>query len=211
MRILHIILSVFTEEMSYQENLLPKYHAKDGHEVIILTSCYEIDTTGLTLFTPPVDKILSDGIRIVRMDYHKIINTFITRTIKKVDGIFQFIKLLLPDIIFFHGPQSIELLTVVKYIKDNPHVKLFIDNHADLINSASNFISLNILHKILWKYVAKKAEPYASKFYGVLPARVDFLINIYSISKKKCELLGLGADDEKINKVKKNNVREQII
>ena len=47
-------------------------------------------------------------------------------------------------------------------------------------------------------------------FYGVLPARVDFLIDIYNFPKAKCQLLLMGADDEKVIFVKKNNVREQI-
>ena len=39
-----------------------------------------------------------------------------------------------------------------------------------------------------------------SKFYGVLPARVDFLTNVYGIPKEKCELLVMGADDELVEK-----------
>lgn|ERR1035437_6506753 len=211
MRILHIMFTGrFTEGMSYQENLLPKFHAKDGHKVTMLTTCYECDNTGETCYAPPIDKIMSNGVRLIRMNYHKIINNFITNKIRKVDGVYQLIKRLLPDIIFFHGPQSVELLTVVKFIKNNPEIRLFIDSHADFSNSASNFLSLYILHKIFYKYIAKKAERYTSMFYGVLPARVDFLINIYKIPKTKCKLLVMGADDEEVINVRNNNVREQI-
>lgn len=200
----------YTEEMSYQENLLPKYHAIDGHEVIMLTTCYKIDEKKETLFTPPVDKIISNGIRLVRMDYHKIINNYITRKIRKVDGTFQFIKLLLPDIIFFHGPQSIELVTASKYVKENPYVKMFVDNHADYINSGTNWFSKHLLHKIFWKYCIKKAEPYVTKFYGVTPLRCDFLRKMYNVPSYKIELLVMGADDNMIDFSKKNQKRQII-
>ena len=39
-------------------------------------------------------------------------------------------------------------------------------------------------------------NPYVNKFYGVLPARVDFLINEYKLPKNKVELLVMGADDD---------------
>ena len=141
MKILHIdITGPFEEDMSYQENLISKYHAIDGHEVIMLTTCYKWDNTGKISYMPPTDKLMSYGVHLIRMNYHKIINSFITSKIRKVDGIYQFIKQLSPDIIFFHCPQTIELLTVVKYIKNNPGIRLFIDNHSDFSNSATNFI-----------------------------------------------------------------------
>ena len=44
MRILHIqFAGPFTEEFNYQENVLPKYHVLQGHEVYFLTTCYAWD------------------------------------------------------------------------------------------------------------------------------------------------------------------------
>ena len=43
-------------------------------------------------------------------------------------------------------------------------------------------------------------EPYTTKFYGVLPARVDFLKDIYKLPEDKCELLVMGADDEEVQR-----------
>ena len=99
---------------------------------------------------------------------------------------------------------------VVKYLKKHPEVKVYADNHCDYINSASNWISKNILHKIIWRNCAKKIEPYVTKFYGVLPARVDFLKNIYALPKEKVELLVMGADDEDVNEAKKPEIRKEI-
>jgi hypothetical protein len=39
MKIVHICLACFyVEGMGYQENLLPKYHVKQGHQVTVLTN-----------------------------------------------------------------------------------------------------------------------------------------------------------------------------
>jgi len=211
MTILHIALACpFDEEMSYQENLLSKYNARDGHVVILLTTCYKWDNSGRMIYTPPEDRLMGDGVRLVRMNYHRIINEYITLKIRKVDGVYNFIEQIAPEIIFFHGPQTVELLTIVKYIQAFPRTRLFIDNHADFSNSATNYISLRILHKGLWRYVAKKAEPYTARFYGVLPSRVSFLINIYKIDKKNCELLLMGADDDKVRLARESNPRSKI-
>jgi 1,2-diacylglycerol 3-alpha-glucosyltransferase len=211
MKILHIdFTGPFTEEMSYQENLIPKYQVRDGHEVIIITNCFEWNNSGVEVYTPPVDKLMRNGVRLIRVNYHKIICDYITFKIRKFDGVYNLLELISPEIIFFHGPQTIELLTIIKYIKKFPRIRLYIDNHADFLNSASNFLSLWFLHKLLWRYVTKKAEPYTTRFYGVLPSRVEFLINIYKVDRKRCELLLMGVDDEKVNYVKNFNIRNKI-
>lgn len=56
----------------------------------------------------------------------------------------------------------------------------------------------------------KKIEPYVKKFYGVLPARVDFLIDVYNLPKEKCELLVMGADDDLVKKNEKPEIRKKI-
>lgn len=56
----------------------------------------------------------------------------------------------------------------------------------------------------------KKIEPYVKKFYGVLPARVDFLIDVYNLPKEKCELLVMGADDDLVKKNEKPEIRKKF-
>lgn len=84
------------------------------------------------------------------------------------------------------------------------------DNHCDFSNSATNWLSKYVLHGIIWKHFAKEILPYTKKFYGVLPARVDFLINMYGIPSNKVELLVMGADDDKVDQVLKGNSKERI-
>lgn len=53
--------------------------------------------------------------------------------------------------------------------------------------------------------MAQLINPYVKRFYGVLPARVDFLINMYKLPKEKCSLLLMGADDEYVEKALNEN------
>jgi hypothetical protein len=101
-----------------------------------------------------------------------------------------------PEILFVHDVQCIDIRTVVKYLKKHQECIVYVDNHSDFSNSARNWFSKNILHKVLWRRMAQMINPYVKRFYGVLPARVDFLVDMYKLPKDKCSLLVMGADDE---------------
>ena len=103
-----------------------------------------------------------------------------------------------PDIICIHNIQFQDIRVFVKYKKKNLGVKIFVDNHADYSNSARNWFSKNILYRFWWKPCAKAIEKHTEKFFGVMPSIINFLIDVYGISKDKCELLLMGADDEAI-------------
>lgn len=147
-------------------------------------------------------------IKVTRLNYKK--PTKIYRKLKKYIGTYEALELSKPDILFIHGCQFLDIKEVVKYLRKHSNVKVYVDNHADFSNSATNFISKNFLHKIIWRNCAQKISPYTIKFYGVLPARVDFLQKIYRIPKEKCELLVMGADDDIVNKVRKEETRKRI-
>lgn len=115
-----------------------------------------------------------------------------------------------PDIIFLHDAQFLSIGKIIKYLKNNRDVKLYVDGHTDFSNSARSFLSKFILHGIIYKWCVKKIIPYTEKFYGTLPARVDFFVNFYGTPKEKTELLVMGADDQYVQKVKETNQRELI-
>jgi glycosyltransferase involved in cell wall biosynthesis len=210
LNIIHIcLLSAYTENLSYDENLLPEQNARDGHNVTVIADCHTIED-GVVVDTPEEDRTLADGIRLIRIKYDRIINGFISGKIRKVSKLEEVVEKTKPDVIFFHGVQGCALLTAAKYKKNHPDVKLYADNHADFSNSATNWLSKNVLHRIIWRYYAKKAEPYVDKFYGVLPARCDFLHDVYGIPREKIELLVMGGDDEKIHPENRDALRTEI-
>ena len=179
-----------------------------GFDVCILTSMWTWDSSGKLRIDNKKEYINDDGVKILRLQMKGIENYKFIK-FKRFHGFLQALNDELPDILFIHGCQFLDIDKVVAYLKKHPNVKVFVDNHADNVNSARNWFSKNI-HKIIWRHCAHKIEPYTTKFYGVLPARVDFLKNIYRLPTEKCELLVMGADDELVEKAKTSGARQKI-
>lgn len=209
MKILHLCLaSFFIDNYSYQENLLPKYHKKIGYDVEVVASLFNFDENGEGYFEKGHREYVNEyQIPVTRLEYKK---GFWNKKLRQYIGTRKAIEKTNPDIIFIHGCQFLDIQIVVEYLKENPHVKVYVDNHADFSNSATNWFSENVLHKIIWRGCAQLIEPYTTKYYGVLPARVDFLNEIYKIPQEKIELLVMGADDEKIKEANSVSVKKTI-
>lgn len=208
MKIVHINLcGPVTDNWTYQDNLLTKYQVKNGHEVTMITSQYIWGTDGQLAIDNRQLYINEDDVKVIRLESK--FKTNINSKFKLYRNLLQNIKEERPEIIFVHGVQFLDLLSVIKYIKRNSRVRLYIDNHADLNNSAQNFFSKWILHRIVWKFLAQKILPYTKKFYGVMPSRVEFLQDMYSIPSESTELLLMGADDEYIKKYISNEKKMQ--
>ena len=196
MKIVHICMAQYSDGWNYQENLLTKYHIKLGYEVTLISSlfCYK---EGILVEDNRTSFLDINGCKIIRL--RRKSNGFMNR-MPTYDCFYDTLCKEKPDIIFSHGCQYKDSALLAKYVKKHSEVKLFVDNHADFSNSATNFFSKIVLHKIIWRHYAHILLPYTQKFWGVLPARVDFLTNIYKIPKEKCDLLVMGADDEFVDK-----------
>ena len=210
MKIVHVCLTGgYTEGINYQENYLTKYQAKEGHDVYIITTqyCWHKNVWGSCYESGYINEF---GVRVIRLPYkYKLpykINTYL--------GVFKnFIKALEcinPDIVFVHNLQFQDIRKLKSYFKCHPNVIMYADNHSDFSNSARGFLSRNLLYKVYWRRCAQSVTKIFRRFYGVLPARVDFLMDIYKLPKEKCELLVMGADDDAVEAVKENNAREKI-
>lgn len=202
MKILHLcICGEYTENWSYQENLIPKYHKKMGYDVTIVASPLSFSADGRnTISVPEGMHFLSDGTKVLRLPFAKRLPSKISKRFRIMENLYPILLEENPDIIFVHGVQTKEIKNIKRYMINFPTTKLFIDNHADFSNSAKSFISKTILHGVVWRFYAKKIEKYVDKFYGVLPARTDFLVDMYKLAPEKVELLIMGGDDEYIDK-----------
>ena len=211
MKILHCCLANFyIDGYGYQENILPKMHKIQGHEVSILASTETYIDSKKIGYVGPSSYYTESGIPITRVPYKRILPHFIMRKLRIYSGVTEVLYSFKPDIIFIHGLQFISIIDIVDYVSNNPETKIYVDGHADYINSAKNWISKNILHGIIYKWCAKKIEPYTQKFYGVLPARVEFFKSMYGISKEKVELLVMGLDDSSIDFKNREKIRSAI-
>ncbi len=208
-KVVHLCLACFFPDgYSYQENMLPKFHKELGYDVKVIASLFTFDEHGKGTFLKNASTYINEhGIQVTRLNYKTPVKLW--KTFRRFENFKETLENAAPDIIFIHGCQFKDIDIVASYAKNHPGVEIFVDNHADFSNSATNFFSKKILHGIVWKSCAKKINPYTKKFYGVLPARVDFLKNVYKLPPKKCELLVMGADDDMVEKAKAPEVIKQ--
>lgn len=209
MKILHLMLACFyIDNYSYQENYLPKYHKLQGNDVHIVASLVTFDANGKPTLLPKADKYVNEyGIPVTRLSYKQSKGA---RRFRCYEGLAEELDRISPEVIFLHGVQFKDIDIVVDYCKKHPQVRVFADNHSDFSNSATNWLSKNVLHKVFWRRCAQKINPFVTKFYGVLPARVEFLANMYGLPREKIELLIMGADDECVEAAAAPEIRKSI-
>ena len=210
MKVVHLCLgSFYPDNYSYQENLLPKFHKELGYDVEVIASTQSFDEHGKVCYLQNTGTYQNEfDIRVTRIPYKT--QSKIWKKLRRYQGCYDALKKANPDIIFVHGGQFLDIDQVVKYVKEHPKVVVYVDNHADFSNSATNWFSKNILHKVIWRHCEKEIEPYTKKFYGVLPVRVDFLKDVYRLPTSKCELLVMGADDGLVKDAVDSHARENI-
>lgn len=208
MKICHICLcGPVTDGFTYQENLLSKYHAKLNMDVSMIASLYYYTSDGKVGKMDKTEYVNSDGVKMYRIE---IVNGDINNKLRRYKDLYSTICKIDPDILFVHSCQFLDIADIIKFKKHKKDVRIYVDNHADFINSATGFLSKHILHGIIWRRCAKKIYKYCEKFYGVTPGRVDFLKQMYKLKEDKLELLVLGADDEKVKEAQDENARNTI-
>jgi glycosyltransferase involved in cell wall biosynthesis len=211
MKILHACLAAFyIDGYSYQENILPREHKKNGYEVMIVASTETFLDNNSLGYTKPKSYYTEDGIPIIRLGYSKLLPRIIMKKIRMYKGLKKILNEFKPDIVFMHDLQFLDIRHFASFAKNNPKTRIYVDCHADFSNSAKTWLSKNVLHKIIYRFCAKKIEPFTNVFWGVLPARVDFLIDVYKIQKEKVDLLVMGAEDEKVKDTQNGNSRDKI-
>lgn len=212
MRIMHLCLAAFyVDNFGYQENILPKMHKLLGHNVEILASTETILDNNQLGYVLPGKYINEDGIPVTRIPYVKYLPIQIAKKIRKYVGVYSEISRFKPDIIFIHNAQFVSVSDVIQYVQQNEQVTIYVDGHSDFINSARGWISRYVLHGVIYKRCLKAIEPYTRRFYGVLPARVDFFTQMYGIPKSKTELLMMGVDDLVLQEARKKVNRQRMM
>jgi hypothetical protein len=210
MKILHCCLAAFyIDNFGYQENILPKMHKVQGHEVGILAST-ETYVDGRLGYISSGKYYNSDEISVTRIPYVRWLPKVIVRKLRIYNGVLKALNDFKPDIIFLHDCQFISIKEIAYYVSKNKGVRVYADGHTDFINSAKSWISYNILHKIIYKWCVNKIIPYTKKFYGTLPVRVDFFKNVYHTPSEKTELLLLGVDDTQVDFSQKESIKKRI-
>lgn len=209
MKIVHIAPNApYNDYWGYQENLLPKYQKKLGHDVtLIITNKMHKD--GNIVDIPCNDYMLNDGVRVIRKAYKHYRLSKITNFLTYIP-VYELLEELKPDFIFYHGLISFSIFDVVKYKKRHSDCVVVEDNHLDYnIGNSADTLKLKIIR--LWgRFINKHSIGYVAKVYGVTPWRKTYAEEYFKIPKSKTDVLIMGADDEKMNLDKRNDLRKKI-
>lgn len=204
-----MLCELYLENLQYQENLLVKYYRKYGHEVTVITSTYDnvFDYYNDKHDNSKPMRIYEDhGAKIIKLPFKYNIKG----KIKKYTNISNIVEEFKPDLLYIHDimPNMFEMLD---YKNRNPHVKMIMDYHADYTNSAKNWLSFNILHKIIRKHLyMNPIRKHISKFYPIVPGSVKFLHEVYGIPDAEMEVLPLGGDMDLAAEIKETEAGQKI-
>ena len=213
MKILHLCLACFyIDGYNYQENVLPRLSSELGHDVKIIASTETYIDNKTIGYVEPKSYTTEYGVPIIRLPYKKVVNHKISSKLRIYIGLYEEIEEFHPDIIFSHDLSFLSLCDVIKYIKLHPNVTLLSDTHTAYYNSGKNWVSLNILHRCIYKSTIKKAIPYVKKVYYVGPSERDFSINIYNIPPAIMEYMPLGGiiPDESVRNDNRKKYRDYL-
>jgi glycosyltransferase, group 1 family len=195
------------DDFAYQENILPIANRKDGHIVKIIAS-RETFINGVLSYTEAKKYKVNGDIEIVRLNYKNIISPKISIKIRAYRNCYKEIEDFKPDVILFHGMCAYELLTVSKYKKNHPNIKLYVDSHEDFTNSATTFFSKNILHRLFYKRIVLRCLKYIDKVLYISEETRIFLHNFYEIPNENLEFYPLGGFI--VEEEEKKLIREKI-
>ncbi len=210
MKIVHVaICGPFSEQMNYQENLLSAQNARDGHEVLIIASTF-CWNKGRIIKVKEETRMIERNLKLIRINYDKIINEGISSKVRKSKKLVPIIKNFNPDLIFFHGTQSVEIINVARYKRNHAGKRFLVDIHADFNNSARNFLSYFFLHRIFYYILLKLAIKDIDKIYCVTDNSMKFLRQVYKYKGDKAEIFPLGGIFAPISDLEKLEMRIKL-
>ena len=212
MKIAHIgLASYFTERMSYQDNQLSDQNARDGHEVLVVSNAAKY-VDGKVVETGYEDRYLENGVRLVRLPFRKILSGALSDKIRAVDGLYELLEGFAPDVILSHNLAYWSVLDVIRYKKNHPEVKLYADTHTSVYNSGRNWVSLNIQHRILYRFLTQRALPHLEKYFYVGAIEREFSKENYGVPLERMEYFPLGGNPPEENEYleKRAKRREEL-
>lgn len=193
MRILHLCLSNFyVDGFSYQENELVQQHVQDGHEVEVIASTEIIRPDGTLGHVTPQRYLGTDGAMVERLPYRRLAPRALMAKLRMHPDVYRRIAAFRPDAILFHCACGWEIRTAARYVRDNPHVKLYIDSHEDFVNSARSWASKWLLHYAYYRPILLSSLDAVRKVLPVSISCLEFLRDFYGVPPEQLEFFPLG-------------------
>jgi 1,2-diacylglycerol 3-alpha-glucosyltransferase len=196
-KILHVCVSgPFTDRMSYQENELVYQHVLQGHNVTVISATEMYGPNKQVIEADVGCYQLDCGATLIRLPYAWGLRGWLATKIRVHKGLRDCLDFIRPDLIMFHGLTAWDLLTVTAYVRRNPSVKFFADCHEDFNNSAKNWISRELLHKLFYKVIFRRCVDQIHKVLCITVESFEFAINFYRSPCAKTIMYPLGCTIE---------------
>lgn len=201
MKIVHIT-NFYQDDSSYQQVLLPKYHAKLGNEVFLITS--KENQKEYSKKIKNQNEYVSDSVKISR------VKTFFTHLHAFYLSLKKKLKIIQPDFIFIHGLNLHAIATASKYKNKYPQSRIAIDFHNDFTNAKKSDHSgtLTKLNRKFMKIFIKRHLKFIDIFYPISPQGKQLLMEDFEIPESKIKILPLGIDIEQIKQMYNGNILE---
>ena len=185
------LASTFTENMNYQDNALCSVTVADGHQVTYISNAEKF-VNGKIVPTDYEDKVLPNGMRLIRLPYVRLGLDLLTKKMRVFRGVYQILEEIRPDVIFCHNTQYYPILDVVRYKKEHPNAKFYADTHTAAYNSGTNWLSLYVLHRVYYRYLTRRTIPYLEKYFYVGQSERQFAVEQYGMPQEMMEFYPLG-------------------
>lgn len=205
-RICHIVLmSCYQDGLGYQENILAKKHVQLGYEVSLISISKDgeaksqyVNSDGVIIHILPKRKSI----------YRKI--PYFRGMVPIAEGLYGKLVEISPDILFVHGINFPDAMTIFNYKKHNPQIQIFADNHQDYYNSAISSFSDRIIYGTYMSFYSKTLAKLCKTVWGVTPWRVDYMIDVLKVPQHKTGLLVMGGDEDFIDWNHRKEIRSKI-
>lgn len=195
MKIVHLCLSCFyIDGFSYQENELVAQNIADGHEVFVIASTETYGVNRELIYIEPDEYVGLDGAHVIRLPYKGFLPKRLLRKFRAHPNVLEIIEGISPDVILFHGLCGYELLTVSKYKREHPEVKLYADSHEDFNNSGKSFFSRYFLHYAFYRLILLRCLDAIDKVFCVSVDTINFVRDFYGVPTRCIEFFPLGGN-----------------
>jgi len=210
MKIIHIAPNApYNEGWSYQENILPKYQAKIGHDVCLIVTNQE-HKNGRLEETACTDSITKDGFRVIRRKQQRLFSTVLRGALSQID-VYDTLVTENPKFIFYHGLVSATIFSVCRYKREiNPDCVIVQDNHLDYNIGFDPRSRKGIILKVLYSTIFRMTKKHIAKVYGVTPWRAEYAQKFFGVPADMTDVLIMGADDEKLDFAHCEEIRTSI-
>lgn len=168
----------FTPSMLYKENYIIKAAQDHGDEIFVFANQYTY-VKGKTELAVAQEKV--EGYTLKRFKYRSYGNKMVTSRVRRIDGLENEIVRLKPDLIFFNCGQVYNIKNLKLIKQALPDVKILIDFSTKYLNSARNWFSKNILHRLIYRSWLQEALPYVDKIFYISQESKEFAQEMYKI------------------------------